>query len=186
MVVVATLFHWLGALNEYLRYLMSACFHRQLTGCRVDQASDNAGGDGELTVCDRSTGAVIKTVPLAGGARKLLLLPNAIVVGLDVKGKGGYDKPGAGLACFALREEEAAAASLGISPVRFKLLAYGLDPGTNYLLAVNGIPVATNTADAFGRLGFTNLPVSPVDILLVRTLAVWDAVSNRVLSTRLP
>jgi branched-chain amino acid transport system permease protein len=30
----------------------------------------------------------------------------------------------AGLACFALREEEAAAASVGISPVRFKLLAF--------------------------------------------------------------
>lgn len=30
----------------------------------------------------------------------------------------------AGLACFALREEEEAAASVGISPVRFKLLAF--------------------------------------------------------------
>jgi branched-chain amino acid transport system permease protein len=30
----------------------------------------------------------------------------------------------AGLACFALREEETAAASIGISPVRFKLLAF--------------------------------------------------------------
>jgi branched-chain amino acid transport system permease protein len=30
----------------------------------------------------------------------------------------------AGLACFALREEETAAASVGISPVRFKLLAF--------------------------------------------------------------
>ena len=30
----------------------------------------------------------------------------------------------AGLACFALREEEAAAAGIGISPVRFKLLAF--------------------------------------------------------------
>jgi branched-chain amino acid transport system permease protein len=32
----------------------------------------------------------------------------------------------AGLACFALREEEAAASSMGISPVRFKLLAFML------------------------------------------------------------
>jgi branched-chain amino acid transport system permease protein len=30
----------------------------------------------------------------------------------------------AGLACFALREEETAAASVGVSPVRFKLLAF--------------------------------------------------------------
>ncbi|MGE5257668.1 MAG: branched-chain amino acid ABC transporter permease [Hyphomicrobiales bacterium] len=35
----------------------------------------------------------------------------------------------AGLACFALREEEAAAASLGISPVRFKLLAFVIGTG---------------------------------------------------------
>jgi branched-chain amino acid transport system permease protein len=31
-----------------------------------------------------------------------------------------------GVACFALREEESAAASMGISPVRFKLLAFVL------------------------------------------------------------
>lgn len=35
----------------------------------------------------------------------------------------------AGLACFALREEEAAAASVGISPVRFKLLAFMIGTG---------------------------------------------------------
>jgi branched-chain amino acid transport system permease protein len=35
----------------------------------------------------------------------------------------------AGLACFALREEETAAASLGISPVRFKLLAFVIGTG---------------------------------------------------------
>ena len=35
----------------------------------------------------------------------------------------------AGLACFALREEEAAAASVGISPVRFKLLAFVIGTG---------------------------------------------------------
>jgi branched-chain amino acid transport system permease protein len=35
----------------------------------------------------------------------------------------------AGLACFALREEEAAAAGVGISPVRFKLLAFVIGTG---------------------------------------------------------
>jgi len=35
----------------------------------------------------------------------------------------------AGLACFALREEETAAASVGISPVRFKLLAFVIGTG---------------------------------------------------------
>jgi branched-chain amino acid transport system permease protein len=35
----------------------------------------------------------------------------------------------AGLACFALREEETAAASMGISPMRFKLLAFVIGTG---------------------------------------------------------
>jgi len=35
----------------------------------------------------------------------------------------------AGLACFAMREEEAAASSVGISPVRFKLLAFVIGTG---------------------------------------------------------
>jgi len=35
----------------------------------------------------------------------------------------------AGLACFAMREEEAAAASVGISPVKFKLLAFVIGTG---------------------------------------------------------
>jgi branched-chain amino acid transport system permease protein len=37
-----------------------------------------------------------------------------------------FTRSWAGLACFALREEETAAASMGISPVRFKLLAFVL------------------------------------------------------------
>jgi len=37
-----------------------------------------------------------------------------------------FTRSWAGLACFALREEETAAASMGISPVRFKLVAFVL------------------------------------------------------------
>ena len=35
-----------------------------------------------------------------------------------------FTKSWAGLACFALREEETAASSMGVSPVRFKLMAF--------------------------------------------------------------
>jgi len=70
--------------------------------------------------------------------------------------------------------------------MQFKLRGYGLEPGQSYLLAVNGGGVDTNTADINGRLSFTNLPVVPMDILLVRELAIWDSVSNSVLSTHLP
>jgi branched-chain amino acid transport system permease protein len=35
-----------------------------------------------------------------------------------------FTRSWSGVACFALREEESAAASMGISPVRFKLLAF--------------------------------------------------------------
>jgi len=40
-----------------------------------------------------------------------------------------FTRSWAGLACFALREEESAAASMGISPVRFKLLAFMVGTG---------------------------------------------------------
>jgi hypothetical protein len=66
----------------------------------VDDKVVVAGGEGQLTICDRSTGEVLKEMTLPGRARKLLLLPDAIVVGLEVKSQGGYEKPGAGLVCF--------------------------------------------------------------------------------------
>ena len=83
-----------------------------------------------------------------------------------------------------------AAAELRLSAttnkVQFRLRGYRLEPGLSYLLAVNGGVVDTNTADMYGMLSFTNLPVSPMDILLVRELAIWDSANNKVLSTQLP
>ena len=41
-----------------------------------------------------------------------------------VVGCAGFARSWAGLACAALREEETAAAAMGVSPIRFKLLAF--------------------------------------------------------------
>jgi hypothetical protein len=70
--------------------------------------------------------------------------------------------------------------------VQFSLLAGGLAPAQDYLLAVNGDVVAGGTSGTNGALIFTSLPVAPEDILKVRTLAIWDSASNSVLSTTLP
>jgi len=70
--------------------------------------------------------------------------------------------------------------------VQFRLLSAGLFPATDYSLVVNEEPVATATTGTNGVLAFTSLPVAPADILYVRTLALWDSLSNGVLSTTLP
>jgi hypothetical protein len=70
--------------------------------------------------------------------------------------------------------------------VQFLLYVWGLQPGTNYSLAVNDAPVAGGTSGTNGNLSFGNLPVAPSDILDVHKLAVWDSVSNSVISTELP
>ncbi len=57
-----------------------------------------------------------------GGAGMLALCLGFL--GLVVAACAGLVRCWAGLACFALREEETAAAGIGISPVRFKLLAF--------------------------------------------------------------
>jgi hypothetical protein len=51
---------------------------------------------------------------------------------------------------------------------------------------VNDAPVAGGTSGTNGNLSFGNLPVAPSDILDVHKLAVWDSVSNSVISTELP
>lgn len=68
---------------------------------------------------------------------------------------------------------------------QFKLLASGLNPTNNYLLAVNGSAVQTETTDTRGDLKITSLPVSG-NILDVHSLQLWDASSNVVLTTTLP
>ena len=70
--------------------------------------------------------------------------------------------------------------------VQFRVWGYGMEPGQNYFLAVNGSMVDSTVANTNGLLWFTNLPVSPSDILLVRELAIWNSATNTVLSTRLP
>lgn len=87
--------------------------------------------------------AVFLYTPFFGGALGISGIPRIFLLGQPLKGAGflllclgflvlvvmicwWFTRSFAGLACFALREEEAAASSLGISPVRFKLLAFVL------------------------------------------------------------
>ncbi|MBW2016475.1 MAG: branched-chain amino acid ABC transporter permease [Deltaproteobacteria bacterium] len=85
--------------------------------------------------------AVFLYVPFFGGALGIGGIPRIYLFGLKLKGLAffslclfflvivllvcwWFSRSWAGLACFALREEESAASSMGISPVRFKLLAF--------------------------------------------------------------
>jgi branched-chain amino acid transport system permease protein len=87
--------------------------------------------------------AVFLYVPFFGGALGISGIPRISFLGQPLKGapflylclaclalvSGAcwlFTRMYAGLACFALREEEAAASSMGISPVRYKLLAFML------------------------------------------------------------
>lgn len=85
--------------------------------------------------------AVFLYVPFFGGALGIGGIPRIALFGIKLKGLAFFSlclfflllavlicwwfaRSWAGLACFALREEESAASSMGISPVRFKLLAF--------------------------------------------------------------
>ncbi|MBI9082032.1 MAG: branched-chain amino acid ABC transporter permease [Desulfobacterales bacterium] len=85
--------------------------------------------------------AVFLYTPFFGGALGIGGIPRVVLFGVKLKGMAffllclaflalmllicwWFTRSWAGLACFALREEEAAASSMGISPVRFKLLAF--------------------------------------------------------------
>lgn len=87
--------------------------------------------------------AVFLYTPFFGGALGISGIPRIFFLGQPLRGMGflmlcggflalvmvicwWFTRCFAGLACFALREEETAASSLGISPVRFKLLAFVL------------------------------------------------------------
>ncbi len=90
--------------------------------------------------------AVFLYVPFFGGALGIGGIPRVMLAGIKLKGAAflllclfflavvlavcwWFTRSWAGLACFALREEEQAAASMGISPVRFKLTAFVLGTG---------------------------------------------------------
>jgi branched-chain amino acid transport system permease protein len=90
--------------------------------------------------------AVFLYIPFFGGALGIGGIPRIVLFGMKLKGLAflylclffllvvlavcwWFTQCWAGLACFALREEEAAASSMGISPVRFKLLAFVIGTG---------------------------------------------------------
>jgi len=85
--------------------------------------------------------AVFLYIPFFGGALGIGGIPRVLLFGMKLRGTGfftlcifflalvlfvswWFTRSWSGLACFALREEEEAASSMGISPVRFKLLAF--------------------------------------------------------------
>jgi branched-chain amino acid transport system permease protein len=85
--------------------------------------------------------AVFRYVPYFGGALGLGGIPKIVFFGIRMKGQAflllatGFlmicmllswwlTKSWASLACYAIREDESAASTLGISPVRFKLFAF--------------------------------------------------------------
>ncbi|MEJ5366433.1 MAG: branched-chain amino acid ABC transporter permease [Desulfosoma sp.] len=85
--------------------------------------------------------AVFLYVPFFGGALGIGNIPRVTLFHMRMKGPSylilcliflalvlllcrWFTRSWAGLACFALREEETAAGGMGISPVRFKLLAF--------------------------------------------------------------
>jgi branched-chain amino acid transport system permease protein len=85
--------------------------------------------------------ALFRYVPFFGGALGIGGIPRIFLFGERLKGMSffllclafllivvglswWFRKSWASLACYAIREEEAAASTMGISPVRFKLLAF--------------------------------------------------------------
>ena len=87
--------------------------------------------------------SVFLYVPFFGGALGLGGIPSITLLGTRLRGLNflclclvflavvlfisrWFTRSWGGLACFALREEETAASSMGVSPIRFKLLAFVL------------------------------------------------------------
>jgi branched-chain amino acid transport system permease protein len=87
--------------------------------------------------------AVFLYIPFFGGALGIGGIPKIVLFGVKLKGSAFFSlclvflgvvllvcwwftRSWGGLACFALREDEEAASSMGISPIRFKLLAFVL------------------------------------------------------------
>jgi hypothetical protein len=72
------------------------------------------------------------------------------------------------------------------SQTQFRLIASGLNATNSYLLALNEEVVQENVTDENGKLVITSLPTNTVDVLDIRSVALWDSSSNVVLSTELP
>jgi len=69
---------------------------------------------------------------------------------------------------------------------RLRLNVGGLSATNDYYLVLNGGIVQTNSTDAHGRLKAEAALSSTLDILDLRSVAVWDSGSNAVLNTTLP
>jgi len=145
--------------------------------------------------------AIFLYVPFFGGALGIGGIPRVAFWGTKLKGAGflllclfflmvvlgacwWFARSWAGLACFALREEESAAASTGISPVRFKLLAFVVGTGMAGLggaLYAHYIRFVSATDFSF-----------PVSILLLSMVVVggmgslWGPVLGAVILGALP
>ena len=117
--------------------------------------------------------ALFRYVPFFGGALGIGGIPRIVLFELRMKGEAflllsvGFlvdlmvvcwwlTRSWAGLACFALREEETAAATLGISPVRFKLLAFVIGTAMAGLWAAPFTP----TSCASSRPPISHSPLS--------------------------
>ncbi len=63
---------------------------------------------------------------------------------------------------------------------RFRLIASGLVPNVNYLLAINGNVIQTNTSNGKGKLTLTTLPDGSPNVLDIHTLALTDNTSTNI------
>jgi hypothetical protein len=66
------------------------------------------------------------------------------------------------------------------------LLAGGLTPDTEYVLAMNGVPLGTATSDGRGMLRLRGWPADAPPVLQLRSLALTDSTGGTVLSTTFP
>ena len=73
-----------------------------------------------------------------------------------------------------------------VNQTQFRLIAAGLNPTNDYLLALNGNVVQTESTDEKGALAIDSLLTNPGDILDLHSIGLWDSSSNVVLSTTLP
>jgi hypothetical protein len=67
-----------------------------------------------------------------------------------------------------------------------RVSARGLAATNDYYLVLNGGIVQTNSTDAHGHLELGSTLLNPLDVLDLRSVAVWDTGNNVVVSTTLP
>jgi hypothetical protein len=74
----------------------------------------------------------------------------------------------------------------GPGATRFRLAARGLEPGADYALVLDGVALATLTADEKGRLTTRELPDGAPDPLALESVELRDGADQVLLSTELP